>query len=419
MAIILVDCDNFFASCERIMQPKLNDVPVAVLSNNDGCIIARTSELREAGVKVGMPLFECTAVIEKLHARVFSANFLLYQHFATRLQRVLDKLPADSIEVYSIDESFIDINVSHFNGSPEKWAASLRELILEWTGIPVSIGIGDSRVQAKIATQLAKNSKQHVAIIEKNSNKHQTLLKKIPISDIWGVGRKLAPKLKIAGIKSAYDLMAIDRHDARFKLMDAPLVELIYQLNGWDTTNNRHTTHHSITRSRSYGAPVAGFYDLRASLVTFASEAAYKLHSKGMSTSEVTVYAYSISSARKRYGEKHAVTLHIPWTSDTLKLTEIVAKLSKQLFKKGNMYKKAGVIFSKCIAAEQLTLIGTEDSLRAESLMAAVDEVRSMYGNNSLHVASALSDGKWRSNSQKKSPYDHSSWQTIPTVRTN
>jgi len=414
--IVLIDCDNFFASCERVMQPKYAKKPVVVLSNNDGCVIARSNEAKAAGITMGQPYFMCSEILKKIDAGVFSANFLLYRHFAKRLQGIFQSLPAQSIEIYSIDESFIEFKEEQIT-DPILWGTTLRKLIHDWTGIPVSIGIAPSRALAKVATRMAKKSQNGVGVLKKDDHHSELFLKSTDIADVWGIGRRLAPKFKMLGILNAWDLTQIDASSPIMKIIDKPMQELIFQLKGWNVVPHESKIRQSIRRSRAFSYSVNDSEGIRSSLVDFSAQVAAKLRDKKLYTNQLKLAVYkkvphSIRGTGKYYEET------FDWTNDVFIFSQVAERAAKKLYETGESYTRA-MVYCDNLKMDQQLGIGHDhdDALKKTNLLDAIYELESLYGPAGPQIATKLLSSKWKGKKQLESPYNHAAWNKLPPVQ--
>lgn len=420
MAVALIDCDNFFASCERIMQPHLANVPVAVLSNNDGCVIARTNEVKAAGVKMGQPYHECERTLTAIGATVVSANFLLYRGCAKRLQSVLKNVPNTGTEVYSIDESFLFFDDSQIEDVLD-WAASLRKLIFDWTGILVTVGVAQSRALAKVAVHAAKNSESHVADLrDVSASSTKEILSKMPIQDVWGVGRRLAPKLRVAGIRTAYDLANLQKTDPAIGLLNVTGRQLVADLKGWESYQQiEETPRQSMTFTRSFGAAITDKADIRSAVGSFTDSIATKLRHQGLVTGRISVFLRYREQGAEKHGKAAYAERIIAPTADVFALETAAQELVRALYVPGVTYKKAGVLVDHLSSADRYQMVLGVDAneiTRNDSLMKAIDVVSE---KNHAHIRPAVTymgSQSWRGKRQRLSPYDHATWQTIPNV---
>lgn len=414
--VVLIDCDNFFASCERVMQPWLAKVPVAVLSNNDGCVIARTAEVKAAGVTMGQPYHECKDKLDTIGATVLSANFLLYRNLAKRLQTILRALPSTDIEVYSIDESFVVMPDEQL-GNARDWAITLRKTVFEWIGLPVSIGIAPSRALAKLATEIAKKDSMGVCVLGDNDDAAtDEALKVTPIADVWGVGRRLSPKLRLCGVRTAWDLMQLEPTHPVFKIFDRPTIDLIRELRGWPVLGHAQTPRQSMMHSRSFGSTIDSQDALRAVFADFSNEIAAKLRKKHL-LADKAIFSVRYKVEGKKHGVSKATEVGFTWTNDAFEFSRAAETAASQLFEKDRQYTKAMVLCSSLRSQQQLSLYDTqEDHEHTSSLMAAIDELETRYGAAGPHVATKLLNDSWRGKRQFVSPYNNAEWNKLPPV---
>lgn len=418
--IVLVDCDNFFASCERIMQPTLLDVPVAVLSNNDGCVIARTAEVKTAGVLMGQPYHECKAILDRIGAVTLSANFLLYRHFAKRLQTILRSLPAISIEVYSIDESFIEIPNNQIDNY-QLWAETLRTTIMNWTGLPVSVGIAPTRTLAKLAVRVAKKSPSGVSVISGiNDPATKKLLHNTDITDVWGIGRRLGPKLRLCGIENAWDLMSLTADSPTLRLLDKPTLQLISELRGGIAfTSSGIQARKSIMHSRSFGQKASDVAVLRSVLVDFSGQVAGKLRKKQLVADRI-IFGVRYRVEGKKHGASKIFEVRFNWTNNSFVFAAAAERAAHELFEKGKHYMKASVYCPQLQHNQQLSLYDSAQERQVgDSLMQAIDELERRYGAAGPQIGTKLLNNSWRGKRQYMSPYNHSEWGSLPPVVAN
>lgn len=420
MAVALIDCDNFFASCERIMQPRLLSVPVAVLSNNDGCVIARTNEVKAAGVKMGQPYFECESILKAIGAEVVSANFLLYRGCAKRLQSVLKNVPNNGIEVYSIDESFLFFDDTQV-GNVLKWATNLIQLVYDWTGIPVTVGVAQSRALAKVAVRASKTTKSHVADLRDISSPAAIkMLESTPVGDIWGVGRRMAPKLKIAGINNAWDFAKIESDSPVLNMLNAPSRQLIYDLRGWSSHQELPAeAQKTMVYTRAFGQAITELADIRSALGDFADSIAAKLRRQGLVAGHISVFLLSREHGFEKPSKAVRAERTIAPTADTFALEVAVQEMVSSLYEPKCPYKKAGVVLGRLSPAEQYQIslyTAAGDLEKSDSLMRAIDKVSEKTTTQVRPAVTYLGNHSWRGKRQKLSPYDHASWQSIPAV---
>lgn len=428
----LVDCNNFFASCERVFRPDLKEKPVAVLSNNDGVIVARSNEVKAMGVPMATPHFKVKDVLEKNGVKLFSANFGLYGDFSRRIVEVLEA-EAPYVEVYSVDESFLEVS-SLLIEDYQKWGQDLAAKVERWTGIPVSIGIGSSKTLAKAASEYAKKHPQtHGAFSVLQGSTLQTTeesayekaLKWLPVEGVWGVGRALGPKLRTRGVKTAYDLTQISE-DWALETMTVRGLKTVRELKGESSipleSGRRDSQQKSISSTRSFGKTVRAQHELESAIASFAAKIASRLRRKSQVAAEVVVFLRSGRKATEQHNP--SINIKLPFaTSDTAMLTAITAKGLGQIIKQGHGYKRAGLVAHKLLpeGSSQLPIINTPtevDMYKSDKLMNVMDEINKRWGKGSLLTARE-SSGRvdWKSRQEKKSPAYTTSWVEIPIIK--
>lgn len=410
----LCDCNNFFVSCERLFRPDLNGRPVVVLSNNDGCIVARSNEVKALGIKMGTPLFQVKELVDNHNITVFSSNYQLYGDISKRVMSILrDYLP--SIEVYSIDEAFLDYRgfdkeriLSH--------ARALSKYLFKATGIPVSIGVAPTKTLAKIASKLCKKyPKLEGACFMYREEDIIKVLKITPINDIWGIGRKYSKMLLQYSVNSAFD----------FYEKPVSWVEKMMGICGVRTWKELHSIpsisyddqlldKQSICVSRSFTSEIYSYDELSEALSNFASTAAVKLRKQNSCTSEITTFIltnyHKASAPQRLVSDVHKLEVA---TDSTLEIVEIVHKSLSRLFMKGYGYKKGGVIFRDIInkRSVQQSFFDTVDREKHQKLMSAVDAINAKDGRNMVMPASASNNLHISRN--HLSPLYTTSWDSI------
>jgi DNA polymerase V len=402
------------------MQPRLRNIPVAVLSNNDGCVIARTNEVKAAGVAMGQPYHECEKMLKTIGAEVVSANFLLYRGCAKRLQTVLKNVPNTGIDVYSIDESFLFFDDTHIENVLE-WAANLRKLVYDWTGILVTIGVAESRALAKVAVHAGKKSESHVADLRDiGADSTKAILQTMAIRDVWGVGRRLAPKLQVAGIRTAWDLACLEPQSPALGLLNITGRQLVDELKGWASTQEPpKAAQKSMAFTRSFGEAITELDDLRSALGSFADSLAGKLRRQRLVAGHISVFVRYRDERAGRYGKAVYAERTVAPTSDVFALETAVQAMAADVYEPHLRYKKAGVVLSALSSADryQIPLYAEISALdKSDSLMRAIDAVNEKTALQLQSAVTLLGNQSWRGKRQKLSPYDHASWQTLPKV---
>ena len=409
----LVDCNNFYASCERVFDPRLVGVPVIVLSNNDGCVVARSAEAKALGIKMGVPFFQIEPFCKRNGVRVFSSNYTLYGDMSRRVMRVLEDW-APAMEVYSIDEAFLD--VSHFNEDQlQHELTSLRSRVHMWTGIPVSIGVGRTKTLAKIANDIAKRG-TGVAVV---SAEHETqAMAGLPVGDVWGIGRRLAVALEPLGVTTAVQLRDADTRQLRERF-NVVVERTVMELRGTSCLSLEDITpaRKTLMVSRSFGDKVTTLADLEAAVSTRAARAAEKLRAGRQVAEHIEVFMHTspFDKTTKPYTAR-AVTALTHATSDTRLIASAALSLTDRLFKPGHRYAKAGILMLGLSEAEKATptLFAGTDDRRSCALMAAMDQLNADYGRGAVRFATTKMGKAWRMRVDRRSRSYTTRWQELP-----
>jgi DNA polymerase V len=415
----LIDCNNFYASCERLFRPDLANRPVVVLSNNDGCIIARSNEAKALGIGMGTPYFKQETLIRKHGVVVFSSNYPLYGDVSQRIMDVLMSLEPD-VEVYSIDEAFIRIPAGKYCDLKNQ-ARFLKAAVQKQTGIPVSIGLGPTKTLAKIANRFAKKDPRAAGIfVIADEQDMESLLATVDVGDIWGIGRRHAARLKKQGIHTASELK--NRADTWIKKqLTVTGLRTVMELRGIPCISLEETVpaKQSICTSRSFGQPVYALADLQEAVATYAAQAAYKLRSGGLRTTVIDVFirTNSFKKNEPQYCNRKTVSLPAP-SSHTATLIKIALASLKTIYRPGYNYQKAGVLLNGLVPEthNQLHLFHAPapgDTL----LMKAVDEINKRWGRDTIQFAAAGLAKKWHFKQMKKSPAYTTRWSELPTAK--
>lgn len=415
----LVDCNNFFVSCERVFRPDLWNKPVAVLSNNDGCIVARSNEVKAMGVPMGVPYFQVRRVLSDNKVTLFSGNFALYGDFSQRVVQMLQDVCPD-IEVYSVDESFLEISTLGVEDYT-KWGRELRAKILQYIGVPVSVGIAHSKTLAKGAADYCKkNEFTQGAFSALDDDERLKLLNWLPIEDVWGVGRRTAPKLREIGMKNAYDLSQVSDAWAQSRLSIRG-VKMVRELNGQSCyeLENSDEPQKSILRSRSFGHTIRDYYELEGAVATFTAQAAVKLRQQGELAGGIATFLYGSKHAEVRHGGSHLVTL-MPPTCETGALITGALKALNTVYDREAGYKKAGIVLVdlRPQTAWQLTFDSDAKQIdRHAALSKVVDELNQKSGTRIVRHASEHPErSRWFSRKQLRSPAYTTNWADLPKI---
>ncbi len=434
--IALLDGNNFYASCERVFQPHLVGRPVVVLSNNDGCAIARSDEAKALGIKMGAPYFQIRHLEHQAGLVALSANFTLYGDMSDRMMSLAEGL-GHRQEIYSIDECFIDM--AGIRGDLSLRARKIRARIHQWTGLPTCIGIAPTKTLAKLANHVAKSAErkpgsypaelaqvcQWPDLCGNTQNvceiTHKSLLQATEVGEVWGVGRKLSAQLGEVGIRTALDLAQADPVAVQ-RRWSIVLAKTVRELNGTAclTLDDIPPDKQQIACTRSFGRPVTELNDLLEAITEFASRAAEKLRKQNGQAGQIM--AFIRTSPFRKQDKQHSAYRTIPLpspTSDSGHLTEFACAIVQHIYKPGHKYAKAGIMLMDLQSAstEQLSLnLGGEEPENRTRLMQALDSINQRFGRGTLHLASAGTAGKqrtWEMKQERKTPGYTTDWEEL------
>ena len=413
--IALIDCNSFYVSCERLFNPKIKNVPVVVLSNNDGCVISRSTEAKKIGIKMGEPYFKVKELVKKNNVQIFSSNYSLYGDLSRRVMKVLKGF-SDKIEIYSIDEAFIDL--SHIKDENiEDYGKKIRERVLKWTGIPTSVGISCTKTLSKVANHVAKKNKTGVIFLKDNID---DVLKNFDISDIWGVGRQLSKLYIKNGINNAYKLKNISNSWVK-KSTNVLGAKTVMELRGIPCINleTEETKRKSCCVSRSFGRKVESLNKLKESITTHCLNAAEKIRNDNQTTRSITVFIRTSPFDKNRKYYSNSLTIDLPVaTNNSLELVKVAIEGLKKIYKYGYFYQKAGVILSKLSEAgeKNLNLLTPILENKSQTLMKAIDVTNAKYGRNVISVAQAGINNSWKMRREHSSKIDTASFDSLPKI---
>ena len=417
-AIALLDCNNFYASCERVFDASVKKKPVVVLSNNDGCVIARSNEAKEIGITMGAPLFKVESLLEENNAEIFSSNYALYGDMSGRVMNLLHNFTPE-IEIYSIDEAFLSLEPR--KKSLNNLACTIREKMYKWTGIPVSIGIAETKVLAKIANKRAKKDEETKGVLNiYRSSRTEPILKETSVTDIWGIGYRSSLKLRDSGIKTAWDLRETDNRFVR-RLLTVTGARIALELRGIKCLPLEFvsTKKHNITCSRSFGETVNDYKGLKEAALYFLTRASEKMRKYNLAANALTVF---ISTDRFRpvpsdYSNSATYSSTYP-TDSNQELQAWAIKTLERIYKEHYEYRKAGIILSGLVPNENLTkrMFDDEAFVKKHNLMKAMDEINQKFGKDSVRFASVKTDGRWKMKQTRKSRNYTTRFDEILTV---
>ncbi|MCF8382133.1 MAG: Y-family DNA polymerase [Chlorobium sp.] len=419
----LVDCNNFYVSCERVFNPSLTGKPVVVLSNNDGCFIARSDEAKALGLPMGGPAFKFRDILKKHQVRIFSANFPLYGDMSSRVMATIGDL-APEIEIYSIDEAFIDLGgFSRFG--LEHHASRIRYTVRKHTGIPVSIGIGSTKTLAKAASRMAKKNPGYEGVCMLSTQKEiSEALATLKVEDIWGIGRQWNRLLETRNIRTALDYSLAPASWIR-KNLHIPGIRIQEELNGHSCLplEQIRPPKQSICTSRSFGRTVTSLDELQQAVATFAGKCSRKLRQEGSVASMLTVFICTspFNEPHLKYRGTRTLAMLRP-SQDTISVIRAAELALASIYREGFEYKKAGVIVSGLTPAQsfgrELTLFDTEAAAgndRQKSLMEAMEHINRRYGPAAVRIA-AENENAWKPNQTMKSAHYTTGWNDIITL---
>lgn len=382
MMYSLIDCNNFYASCERVFNPALQNKPIVVLSNNDGCVIARSNEVKKIGIPMGAVAFKYQHVFRNHNVKVFSANFSLYGDMSNRVMTILSGFSPVS-EIYSIDECFLSfqgIDVNYY-----EYGLDMVQKVKKWTGIPISVGTAPTKVLAKVANRIAKKYPQitNNSYVIDSEEKRIKALKWLPIDDVWGIGRQNAKRLYVQGVKTAYDFIQLPES---WVLKNMTIVGLRLQrdLKGIPTFDlEEEKKRKNISTSRSFDEDISSFADLKERLTAYTSLAAEKLRAQNSLCNEINLFVETNRFKETETYYYRSIQLKLPFaTSSTIEMVSFAVKGLKQIYQPNLHYKKAGVVLSKFVDADcyQPSLFYNSDT-RHKKLMRAIDNINATNCN--------------------------------------
>ena len=426
----IVDCNNFYCSCERLFKPHLDNRPVVVLSNNDGCIISRSDEAKKLGVEMAGPYFMAKPLIKKHNVAVFSSNYNLYGDLSWRVMETLRMIVGPkNVEVYSVDEAFLDLSIFPVEDIPSI-AWQIRETVEQWTGIKVSVGVAPTKVLAKLANRLSKKNKEKTGcvMVLDTDDKIIDALHKTEVGDIWGVGHQYAKKLKeLWCIYDALQLRNMSEEFAHTHLGGVVGVRLIRELKGIPTKEmeDELTTKKMIATTRMFGSPVGNISDIKEAIATYTSRAAEKLRRQKSAAKMISIFVVAKE-------QNHMIDFRDRYTSDTLttsvmlpvatsftnELIKPAVEMVDKLFTKGVLYKKAGVMLSGIVPDESIqgNLFLSENKNCERKLMDMIDNVNFSQRDDVLKFAASGTTRDWKMRQELRSPRYTTRWNELYAI---
>ena len=411
----LVDVNNFYASCERVFEPRLEGRPVIVLSNNDGCIIARSEEAKDLGIAMGEPAHKVRDFLRRERVQVYSSNYALYGEMSGRVVSVLKRF-TPYLEVYSIDESFLDL--TGFS-DPAGHGRRIKEAVYRWTGLPVSVGIGATKTLAKIATRSAKKNPELGGVFVMPDD-NDALLSALPVDAIWGIGLRLSAQLAEIGVVTALDLKHADAKFIRSRF-SVVVERTVLELRGTQCLDLEpaQADQKGIMVSRAFGRRVTGYRDIEEAVATYVSRAAEKLRRQGLAVNKLTVSlrTSSFDTHQERY--TNAAWFVFPQaTFDTSRMIKAAHRCLKRIYRPGLAYQKAGVFLDALEKVERMQrgLFSIAEVDRSGALMKAMDLINKDWGRDTVRFATTGIRRPWSMKQEMKSPSYTTRWQDLKQV---
>lgn len=395
----LIDCNNFFVSCEQVFNPKLRKKPLVVLSNNDGCIIARSQEVKAMGVKMGDPIFLYKDLIDAKVIHFLSSNFSLYSDMSKRVMQTL-KTFGYPIEIYSVDEAFL-----HIDHPTEKLAFSIQEKVLRWTGIPTSVGIAPTKTLAKLAAEIGKIQSGVCCLT--NPKSIEETLKKTSLEGIWGIGKRWAKKIYRLNVSTAWELTQLDEATIR-KYLTIKGLAIVLELKGIPNQNilEEKVPRKSILCSRSFSTPLTALDTLYEAIAHFTTRALEKLRKEELYTSFGSVFLIT----KENYFQQ---SIAFAPTHSPLALISIMKNLTQKLYRENTKYKKAGVLFFDLSSTDARQLHMFQEQRQDTALMQTVDTINKKYKKRALYLAATGTQQQWKSKREYCSPQYTTKWDEL------
>lgn len=416
----LIDCNNFYASCERLFQPKLQHRPIVVLSNNDGCIVARSDEAKKLGIAMGTPYFQAKDLIRHHNVAVFSSNYALYGDISARVMTTLASFSPD-IEIYSIDEAFLDFSALK-NIDYENMASQIRKTVLQHVGIPVSAGIARTRTLAKLANKISKTSKNGYCVIASDQEINETL-KKSDISDIWGIGKRSEIRLRRHGIHTLTKLCET-RDSAIRKILGVTGLRTVYELRGISAVPEEEicsSSRKSICCSRSFRNNIFILNDLKEAISHYTCNALEKMRTEARTAGTITVFLNFRNEENPVRGLFNSITANLPVPSNANPdFLHLATAAVEKLYRRGYAYKSAGILLSNLgtNTSYQADFFQEETPYKTQHLLQTLDKLNSKYGRGTVHYAAEGTAKPWTMKQTRRSPRYTTCWEELLNMDT-
>jgi len=414
----LVDCNNFYASCERVFNPKLEGKPIVVLSNNDGCVVARSNEAKALGIGMAVPEFQVRSLLRAHHVHVFSSNYTLYGDMSQRVMETLEQF-CPNLEVYSIDEAFLSLS-GFISRNLTEYGRTIRSTVKRWTGLPVSVGIAETKTLAKIANRVAKRTPDLGGVFDLLAcPDRNAVLNRVAVEDVWGIGRNHAHMLKQHGITTALHLREADDQWIR-KRMGVVGLRLVMELRGISCLDLEQcpAPKQSLTCSRAFGKLISILAEMEEAVSVYASRVAEKLRREQLAATVLTV-CLTTNEFKEGPQYSNALTLKLPVVTDsTSELIRSALQGIRAIYRDGYLYKKAGVMLTGLVPAgqTQADLFDDQDRGKSKRLISAVDSINDRWGAGTLQYASSGITKEWKTQFQRRSPAYTTDWNELPVV---
>ncbi|MDC5324453.1 Y-family DNA polymerase [Acinetobacter baumannii] len=421
----LIDVNNMYVSCERVFDPSLNDKPVIVLSNNDGCAVARSNEAKSLNIKMGVPLFQIKDIVQQHNVIVLSSNYAMYAEMSRRFHTILASyVTAEEVEPYSIDECFVDFTAYEKNFDLEKVGQQMRQQIWKWLGLPVCVGIGRSKTEAKISNHIAKKNQGFNGVcdlVNMDPCNKEYYFAQIDVSEVWGVGRKHAKKLQGMGINTVLDLACAEPREMQ-KKFSIVMARTIYELQGISCIEIEHTppSKKQIVASRSFGGRVTELTDLKEAISMYAQDACKRLRDEGLLCGCMIAFVQSnpFDPNVPFYNKSITGSFSEP-TDCAIDFVKAATRMLNDIYKEGIKYKKCGVVLT-CLEPKSGhtydLLTDFEHIEKKECLMQAMDGIHSKFGKKKIGVGPCFIPNRNWSMSRDKLSRNPFRWDELPLI---
>ncbi|WP_336938955.1 Y-family DNA polymerase [Acinetobacter modestus] len=418
----LVDVNNCYVSCERMFNPSLRDKPVIVLSNNDGCAVARSNEAKALGIKMGVPLFQIKEIVQKNNVQVLSSNYALYAEMSRRFHKILGQYVTEAEqEIYSIDECFLDLTAYYKNYDLTEYGQDMRQKILKWIGLPCCVGIGRSKTEAKIANHIAKKNPSFDGVcdlVNMDLCNKEDYLRQIDVSEVWGVGRKISKKLQTMGVNTVLDLASSDPREIQ-KRFSIVMARTVAELQGISCIEVEHTppSKKQIVASRSFGNRVTELTDLKEAISMYAQDACNRLRSEDLICGTIIAFVQSNPFDPNVPFYNKAVSYTFPEPTDFApELAKAATLMLNHIYKEGIRYKKCGVLLT-CLepkSGHTYDLLTDFDEIeKKERLMKAMECVHQKFGKKKIGIGPCFVPGRNWSMSRDKLSKNPFRWDEL------